>query len=61
MAARARELARQQAAAAEKADKAEGGKKNELVGGARPEGQAAVQAPMPAPTASAPALAVGAK
>jgi translation initiation factor IF-3 len=62
VAARAREIARQQAAAAEKADKGEGGKKNEVVGAARPEGQqAAAQAPVPALTASALAQAEGAK
>jgi len=61
VAARARELARQQAAAAEKADRAEGGRRNEVVGGPRLEGQATVQAFMPAPTAAAPALAEGAK
>jgi translation initiation factor IF-3 len=60
VAARARELARQQAAAAEKA---EGGRKNEVVGtvGSKPEGQAAVQALVPAPAASAPAQAEAAK
>ncbi len=60
VAARARELARQQAAAAEKA---EGGRKNEVVGtvGSKPEGQAAVQASVPAPAASAPAQAEAAK
>ncbi|HEX5745787.1 MAG TPA: translation initiation factor IF-3 [Archangium sp.] len=62
VAARAREMARQQAAAAEKSEKGEGGKKNEVAGSARPEGQqAAAQAPVPAPTASAPAQAEGAK
>jgi translation initiation factor IF-3 len=62
VAARARELARQQAAAAEKADRAEGGRKNEVVvGGGRPVEQAAAQAPMPAPVASPLAQAEGMK
>jgi translation initiation factor IF-3 len=62
VAARARELARQQAAAAEKADRAEGGKRNEVVGsGSKPEGQAVAQAPMPAPTAAALVMVEGTK
>jgi hypothetical protein len=36
-------------------------KKNEVVGAVRPKGQAAAQAPVPAPTASALAQAEGAK
>jgi translation initiation factor IF-3 len=72
VAARAREMARQQAAAAEKAEgnRAEGNKLVEAVrgGGKKPEGeaaaskpedQAAVQAPVVAPVASAPVLQTG--
>ncbi|MFY0567261.1 translation initiation factor IF-3 [Archangium lansingense] len=61
VAARAREMARQQAAAAEKSDKPEGGKKPEAAGSGKPEGQAAAQAPAPAPMAAAPAQSEGAK
>jgi translation initiation factor IF-3 len=53
---RARELARQQAAAAEAAAKSEGGKKPEkAAAGGKPEGQAATEAPAAAPAAGAPA------
>ncbi|WNG52587.1 translation initiation factor IF-3 [Archangium minus] len=62
VAARAREIARQQAAAAEKAEgKPEGGKKNEAApaAGGKPEDQAAAQAPVPAPAVGAPASQPG--
>ncbi|WNG42146.1 translation initiation factor IF-3 [Archangium violaceum] len=62
VAARAREIARQQAAAAEKAEgKPEGGKKTEAApaAGGKPEDQAAAQAPVPAPAAGAPASQPG--
>ncbi len=58
VAARARELARQQAAAAEKA---EAGGRNQLVVAGKPEGQADVRpvAPVPAPVVAAPAQQTG--
>ncbi|WP_239014141.1 translation initiation factor IF-3 [Archangium violaceum] len=61
VAARARELARQQAAAAEKAEgKSEGGKKSEApAAGGKAEDQAVAQAPVPAPAAAAPASQSG--
>ncbi|MCY1078506.1 translation initiation factor IF-3 [Archangium sp. miwbw1] len=61
VAARAREMARQQAAAAEKSDKPEGGKKPEAAGSGKPEGQVAAQAPAPAPAAAALVQSEGAK
>ena len=64
VAARAREMARQQAAAAEKAERAESGKKPEgatAAGGGKPEEQPAAQPPAAAPAASAPAQPEGTK